>query len=98
MKAAQKREAGEVHNGAVPVLRVPADHGEHNEHLRLQVRKENRFLTLKPDNSLACKQTMCLNCCNNMEKILKFVAQTRIGSVFKVANDGEWKRVLKNTF
>ena len=55
-------------------------------------------MTLKPDNSLACKQTMCLNCCNNMEKILKFVAQTRIGSVFKVANDGEWKRVLKNTF
>jgi len=33
-----------------------------------------KYLTIKPDNSLLCKQTMCLNCCNNMEKILRFVA------------------------
>lgn len=58
-----------------------------------------KFLELKPDNSLKCKQTMCLNCCNNMDRVLKFLVQTRSGgAVFKVGNEQEWKKILQSVF
>lgn len=38
---------------------------------------------------------MCLNCCNNMDRVLKFLVQTRSGgAVFKVGNEQEWKKIL----
>jgi len=47
-----------------------------------------KFIPLKPDNSLKCKQTMCLNCCNNMDRVLKYLTTERAGGVvFKVLNE-----------
>jgi hypothetical protein len=55
---------------------------------------ENTFKKISPTRAMECKHMMCINCCNHLQLILKYVtSQSIVSEVLGLADDSGYNKI-----